>query len=157
MFMRQAAITLSLVLSSTTVFVSTVSAVTTTAQVAQAPTEAEGAAQAASTVAAITQPPLRQQQTTPVLPPTLATLQQKHKLELAEQNKRLSILEQANQEALAKNQELQINNDSLAGQIQVLQSERSAQMFLYGAVTFGLGIFFGIVLYSVLYTSRRRF
>ncbi|OUY05800.1 hypothetical protein [Acinetobacter populi] len=87
---------------------------------------------------------------------TLVDVQQKHKLELAQQQKRLELLEQANQKALAQNQELQLKNDNLSVQVQVLQSERSAQMFIYGAVTFGIGILAGIVIYSILYTRRRR-
>lgn len=105
----------------------------------------------------ITTPTLRQNtpQTT-TLPPQIASLQLKHKQEMEQQNKRLALLEQANQEALAKNQQLQIQNDSLTVQAQVLQSERSAQMFLYGAVTFGAGTLMGIIIYSLLYTRRRR-
>ncbi|WP_221175087.1 hypothetical protein, partial [Staphylococcus aureus] len=52
-----------------------------------------------------------------------------------DQASRLKQLEHANLEALAQNQELQLKNDNLSVQVQVLQSERSAQMFLYGAVT----------------------
>ena len=104
-----------------------------------------------------TPPSLRQNTaTTAVLPPNLVSLQLKHKQEMEQQNKRLALLEQANQEALAKNQELQIKNDNLTVQAQVLQSERSAQMFLYGAVTFGAGTLTGIIIYSLLYTRRRR-
>lgn len=117
-------------------------------------------------VVAATQPstttpvaPLRQgtpNTTTTNTSASLLDVQQKHKLELAQQQKRLEVLEQANQKALAQNQELQLKNDNLTVQVQVLQSERSAQMFIYGAVTFGIGIFSGIVIYSILYTRRRR-
>lgn len=69
---------------------------------------------------------------------------------------RLQQLEKANLEALAQNQELQLKNDNLGVQVQVLQSERSAQMFLYGAATIAVGIFFGFVLASYIYTKRRR-
>ena len=119
------------------------------------PTRAAPAAQPATAQPA-TPPPLTNAAATPLAPNTLAGLQQKHKLELEQQHKRLGLLEQANQEALAKNQELQIKNDNLAVQIQVLQSERSAQMFLYGAVTFGAGTVTGLIIYSLLYTRRRR-
>ena len=72
-----------------------------------------------------------------------------------QQQNRLELLEQANQKALAQNQELQLKNDNLTVQVQVLQSERSAQMFLYGAVTFGSGIFIGLIIYNLI-SSRRR-
>ncbi len=49
-------------------------------------------------------------------------------------------------EALAQNQELQLKNDSLGVQVQVLQSERSAQMFLYGASTLGVGVLLGFLI-----------
>lgn len=162
MFMRQAALTFSLLLSSSTLFMDMAAATVAPATVspvaiAPAPTSTTAAIVQPTTAAATTQPTLRQNSSIAPLPaPTLATLQQKHKLELAEQEKRLALLEKANQEALAKNQQLQINNDSLGVQIQVLQSERSAQMFLYGAVTFGVGTVFGLILYGVLYTRRRR-
>ncbi|HCU76566.1 MAG TPA: hypothetical protein DGS69_14555, partial [Acinetobacter baumannii] len=45
-----------------------------------------------------------------------------------DQASRLKQLEHANLEALAQNQELQLKNDNLSVQVQVLQSERSAQM-----------------------------
>ena len=44
---------------------------------------------------------------------------------------------------LAQNQELQLKNDNLGVQVQVLQSERSAQMFLYGAATLAVGVLLG--------------
>lgn len=109
-----------------------------------------------------TTPPLRQGQAANTtnnpasVPAAIQALQQKHKQELTEQQKRLEILEQANQTALAQNQELQLKNDNLTVQVQVLQSERSAQMFIYGAVTFAAGTFIGLIIYSVLYTRRRK-
>lgn len=110
-----------------------------------------------SNTASLTPPALRQNTAVATtLPPQVASLQIKHKQEMEQQNKRLALLEQANQEALAKNQQLQMQNDSLTVQAQVLQSERSAQMFLYGAVTFGAGTLLGIIIYSLLYTRRRR-
>lgn len=68
----------------------------------------------------------------------------------------LEQLEQANQEALARNQELQLMNDSLTVQVQVLQSERSAQMFLYGAVTLGIGAFIGFLLANFILNKNKR-
>lgn len=73
-----------------------------------------------------------------------------------DQATRLQQLEKANLEALAQNQELQLKNDNLGVQIQVLQSERSAQMFLYGAATMAIGIFVGFIIASYIYTKRRR-
>ena len=105
--------------------------------------------------------PLRQAQhptataTSNAAPAAITALQQKHKQELAEQQKRLALLEQANQAALAQNQELQLKNDNLTVQVQVLQSERSAQMFIYGAVTFAIGTLIGLIIYSMIYTRRR--
>ena len=170
MLMRQAALTVALVVASPLGFATTATATPTTAAVPAvvAPTTTAPATTTATPVAATTTTPTETtpQTTTPALrqsqpaatplPPTLASLQQKHNQALALQEKRLALLEEANQDALAKNQVLQINNDSLAGQVQVLQSERSAQMFLYGAVTFGLGILCGIIIYSVLNSRRRR-
>lgn len=68
----------------------------------------------------------------------------------------LEQLEQANQKALARNQELQLMNDNLTVQVQVLQSERSAQMFLYGAVTLGVGAFIGFLLANFLLNKTKR-
>lgn len=73
-----------------------------------------------------------------------------------DQEVRLQQLEKANLEALAQNQELQLKNDSLGVQVQVLQSERSAQMFLYGATTLAVGVLLGFLLASYIYTKRRR-
>ncbi len=73
-----------------------------------------------------------------------------------DQHSRLQQLEKANLEALAQNQELQLKNDSLGVQVQVLQSERSAQMFLYGAATIAVGVLLGFLIASYVYTKRRR-
>lgn len=73
-----------------------------------------------------------------------------------DQASRLKQLEHANLEALAQNQELQLKNDSLSVQVQVLQSERSAQMFLYGAVTLAGGVLLGFFIASYIHTKRRR-
>ena len=73
-----------------------------------------------------------------------------------DQATRLQQLEKANLDALAQNQELQLKNDNLGVQVQVLQSERSAQMFLYGAATIAVGIFLGFLIASYIYTKRRR-
>ena len=73
-----------------------------------------------------------------------------------DQASRLAQLEKANLDALAQNQELQLKNDSLGVQVQVLQSERSAQMFLYGAATIAVGVLLGFLIASYVYTKRRR-
>ncbi|MFW1675895.1 hypothetical protein ACG9H4_18635, partial [Acinetobacter baumannii] len=73
-----------------------------------------------------------------------------------DQASRLKQLEHANLEALAQNQELQLKNDNLSVQVQVLQSDRSAQMFLYGAVTLAGGVLLGFFIASYVYTTRRR-
>ena len=69
---------------------------------------------------------------------------------------RLHQLEQANQNALARNQELQLMNDNLTVQVQVLQSERSAQMFLYGAAILGIGAFIGFLLANYMLGKRKQ-
>ena len=73
-----------------------------------------------------------------------------------DQATRLQQLEKANLEALSQNQELQLKNDNLGVQVQVLQSEQSAQMFLYGAGTIVVGVLLGFVIASYIYTKRRR-
>lgn len=80
----------------------------------------------------------------------------KHKALIQDQAIRLKQLEKANLDALAQNQELQLKNDNLAVQVQVLQSERSAQMFIYGAMTIAVGVLLGFFIASYIYTKRRR-
>ena len=80
----------------------------------------------------------------------------KVKAVIQDQARRLKQLENANLEALAQNQELQLKNDNLTVQVQVLQSERSAQMFLYGAMTIGVGVILGFFIASYVYNKRRR-
>lgn len=80
----------------------------------------------------------------------------KVKAMIQDQASRLKQLEHANLEALAQNQELQLKNDNLTVQVQVLQSERSAQMFLYGAMTIAVGVILGFFIASYVYTKRRR-
>lgn len=81
--------------------------------------------------------------------------QQLHQ-QIQQNTARLAQLEQANQDALARNQELQLMNDNLTVQVQVLQSERSAQMFLYGAVTLAVGAFIGFLLANYILSKRTR-
>lgn len=87
----------------------------------------------------------------PVVPTAQQFQSQIKKLEL-----RIHQLEQANQDALARNQELQLMNDNLAVQVQVLQSERSAQMFLYGAGTLAVGAIMGFILCNLMLAKRNR-
>ena len=75
---------------------------------------------------------------------------------IQDQASSLKQLEHANLEALAQNQELQLKNDNLTVQVQVLQSERSAQMFLYGAMTIAVGVILGFFIASYVYNKRRR-
>ena len=85
-----------------------------------------------------------------------ATAEANVKALVKDQATRLEQLEKANLEALSQNQELQLKNDNLGVQVQVLQSERSAQMFLYDAATIAVGIFVGFLIASYIYTKRRR-
>ncbi|BAP35447.1 MULTISPECIES: hypothetical protein [Acinetobacter] len=80
----------------------------------------------------------------------------KAKALVKDQATRLQQLEKANLEALSQNQELQLKNDNLGVQVQVLQSEQSAQMFLYGAATIAVGVLLGFLIASYIYTKRRR-
>lgn len=85
-----------------------------------------------------------------------ASNEAKIKAMVKDQSSRLQLLEKANLEALTQNQELQLKNDNLAVQVQVLQSESSAQMFLYGAATLAVGVLLGFLIASYIYTKRRR-
>ena len=80
----------------------------------------------------------------------------KVKAMVKDQSSRLAQLEKANLDALTQNQELQLKNDNLGVQVQVLQSEQSAQMFLYGAATIAVGVMLGFLIASYIYTKRRR-
>lgn len=85
-----------------------------------------------------------------------ASQEAKVKALVKDQATRLQQLENANLEALTQNQELQLKNDNLGVQVQVLQSEQSAQMFLYGAATIAVGVLVGFLIASYIYTKRRR-
>jgi predicted hotdog family 3-hydroxylacyl-ACP dehydratase len=76
--------------------------------------------------------------------------------ELQKQAIRLGQLESANREALTQNQTLQLENDNLAVQVKVLQGERSAQMFLYGAATIAVGAVLGFLWASAMQRRNRR-
>lgn len=111
-----------------------------------------------ATAQTATMPPLRQADSSSTKPPTAQNdaLIQQHQIALDKLKQQIHTLEQTNQQTLAENQTLQLDNDSLGVQVQVLQSERSAQMFIYGAVTFACGLIMGLVIYSFIYTRRRR-
>ena len=113
-----------------------------------------------NTAAAATANGVTPAQDTPLTAEQIAknkTLQEaKTKALIKDQSTRLQQLEQANLDALAQNQELQLKNDNLGVQVQVLQSERSAQMFLYGAATLAVGVLLGFLIASYVYTKRRR-
>jgi hypothetical protein len=89
---------------------------------------------------------------TPTPQQQLTTLQR----ELQQQAIRLGQLEEANRVALTRNQALQLENDNLKVQVKVLQSERSAQMFLYGAATLGVGALIGYLFANHLSRRSRR-
>lgn len=107
---------------------------------------------ATTTVPATANQPLTAEQ----LAKNKAVQEAKIKALVKDQENRLQQLEKANLEALAQNQELQLKNDNLGVQVQVLQSERSAQMFLYGAATLAVGVLLGFLVASYVYTKRRR-
>lgn len=93
---------------------------------------------------------------TATVPVNRAELNKMVQQQLQKNNTRLAQLEQANQAALARNQELQLGNDNLTVQVQVLQSERSAQMFLYGAATLAVGGIIGFILANYILSRRTR-
>ncbi|WP_337081065.1 hypothetical protein [Acinetobacter pittii] len=116
-----------------------------------APTSATGVKTVATTAPTATQPLTAEQ-----LAKNKQQQDAKIKALVQDQASRLKQLEHANLEALAQNQELQLKNDNLSVQVQVLQSERSAQMFLYGAVTLAGGVLLGFFIASYIHTKRRR-
>lgn len=119
-------------------------------------TTAPAAPQAATANTATTLNPITKPLTAEQLAKQKAAADAKVKALVKDQETRLQQLEKANLEALSQNQELQLKNDNLGVQVQVLQSERSAQMFLYGAATIAVGIFLGFLIASYIYTKRRR-
>ena len=117
---------------------------------------APSAPQAATANTATAANPIAKPLTAEHLAKQKAAADAKVKALVKDQETRLQQLEKANLEALSQNQELQLKNDNLGVQVQVLQSERSAQMFLYGAATIAVGIFLGFLIASYIYTKRRR-
>ena len=91
-----------------------------------------------------------------IKPPTLETLYANLNKQSKIQTKRLDELEIANREALTRNQSLQLENDNLSVQVKVLQSERGAQMFIYGAVAILVGALIGYLIASNFLRRTRR-
>lgn len=89
-------------------------------------------------------------------PPNLYAVIKKLETQLAQQATRLASVEQANNDALARNQILQLDNDNLMVQVKVLQGDRSAQMFLYGAFTVIFGALVGFLFANHLHRRTRR-
>lgn len=63
-----------------------------------------------------------------------------------ESYERYQTLEKNNLETVAKNQELQMQNDNLGVQVQVLESERTAQLLFYGAMILVIGAILGFMI-----------
>src|SRR5574343_629010 len=134
-------------------------------------TQPQAAAPTGTTAPATTQKPTTSQpaakpapvnlnQPAPIMELTPAQIAQKKAEEDARikalvknQLTRMQQLEKANLDALAQNQALQLKNDNLNVQVQVLQSERSAQIFMYGAATMGVGVLVGFLISSYIYTK----
>jgi len=85
-------------------------------------------------------------------------IQQQHELrqEIKKMQQQVDQIAEAHQAAMTQNQALQLANDNLSVQVKVLQSEQSAQMFLYGAATIGVGGVLGFMLGSVMARRQRR-
>ena len=89
-------------------------------------------------------------------PPTLETQFANLNKQSKTQTKRLDKLEIANRDALTRNQTLQLENDNLSVQVKVLQSDRGAQMFIYGAVAILVGALIGYLIASNFLRRTRR-
>jgi regulator of replication initiation timing len=85
-------------------------------------------------------------------------IQQQHELrqDIKKMQQQVDQIAEAHQAAMTQNQALQLANDNLSVQVKVLQSEQSAQMFLYGAATIGVGGVLGFMLGSVMARRQRR-
>ena len=111
----------------------------------------------ATSPAATTATPATPTAVSPVIkPPTLETLYANLSKQSKIQTKRLDLLEIANREALTRNQTLQLENDNLSVQVKVLQSDRGAQMFIYGAVAILVGALIGYLIASNYLRRTRR-
>lgn len=92
----------------------------------------------------------------PIKPATLETQFSNLNKQSKIQTKRLDELEVANRIALTRNQTLQLENDNLSVQVKVLQSDRGAQMFIYGAVAILVGALIGYLIASNFLRRTRR-
>lgn len=111
----------------------------------------------AAAPAATTSTPAAPAVVTPAIkPPTLETLYANLSKQSKIQTKRLDELEVANRDALTRNQTLQLENDNLSVQVKVLQSDRGAQMFIYGAVAILVGALIGYMIASNVLRRTRR-
>lgn len=72
-----------------------------------------------------------------------------------ENYERYQALEKNNLEVIAKNQELQMQSDNLAVQVQVLQNERTAQLLFYGAMIALSGAVLGFLV-GYFFARRQR-
>lgn len=78
---------------------------------------------------------------TPVAPPApVITPEQRHQQELLANAEKI---DHANRDLLAKNQELQLQNENLGIQVNVLQKDRSAEGIRNGAIAVIAGFFIG--------------
>ncbi|MDE2420123.1 MAG: hypothetical protein KGO49_02940 [Gammaproteobacteria bacterium] len=93
---------------------------------------------------------------TVIKPPTLETQFANLSKLSKTQSSRLDQLEAANRDALTRNQALQLENDNLSVQVKALQSDRSAQMFIYGAVAILVGAIIGYIIASQFLRNTRR-
>lgn len=91
-----------------------------------------------------------------IKPPTLETQFANLSKLSKTQSSRLDQLETANRDALTRNQTLQLQNDNLSVQVKALQSDRSAQMFIYGAVAILVGAIIGYIIASQFLRNTRR-
>ena len=91
-----------------------------------------------------------------IKPPTLETQFANLSRLSKTQSSRLDQLEAANRDALTRNQALQLENDNLSVQVKALQSDRSAQMFIYGAVAILVGAIIGYIIASQFFRNTRR-
>lgn len=124
-----------------------------TAPVVAAPTTQTSTVKITTATATTANPAVPAVVTPVIKPPTLETQFANLSNQSKIQTKRLDELEIANRTALTRNQTLQLENDNLSVQVKVLQSDRGAQMFIYGAVAILIG---GLIGYLIAYNFLRR-
>lgn len=129
------------------------SAGTTPARVA---TTAATPATAAAATPATTTTPTKVDPNRPMTAQQYIQQQYQLRQEIKKMQQQVDQIAEAHQNALAQNQSLQMANDNLSVQVKVLQSEQSAQMFLYGAATIVIGAIIGFMLGNVVSRRQRR-